>query len=48
MRGLCEEAKNKNQEAIADFEFALSLKSDYYLAKQAITRVNNTIKAINK
>ena len=48
MRGLCEEAKNKNQEAIADFEFALSLKNDYYLAKQAITRVNNTIKAINK
>ena len=46
MRGLCEEAKNKNQEAISDFEFAVSLKNDYGLAKQAITRVNNTIKTI--
>lgn len=46
MRGLCEEAKNKNQEAISDFEFAVSLKNDYGLAKQAITRVNNTLKTI--
>lgn len=48
MRGLCEEAKNKNQEAIADFEYAISLRNDYALAKQAIIRVNNTIKSINK
>lgn len=47
MRGLCEETKNKNQEAIADFEFAISLKNDYPLAKQAIQRVNSTIKTIN-
>lgn len=48
MRGLCEESKNKNEEAIADFEFAISLNNDYTLAKQAITRVNSTIKTINK
>lgn len=48
MRGLCEEAKNKNDEAIADFEFAISLKNDYTLAKQAIARVNSTIRTIKK
>lgn len=48
MRGLCEESKNMHDAALADFEYAISLKNDYYLAKQAIDRVNKTIKIINK
>ena len=48
MRALCEEAKNKNEESLADLEFAISLKPDYYLAKQAVNRVSNTIKILNK
>ena len=48
MRGLCEESKGLDQQAIADFEFAISLNPNYTLAKNAIVRVNNTIKSIKK
>jgi hypothetical protein len=48
MRGLCEESKSLDNEAIADFEYALSLKPNYSLASQAIERVNNTIKIKDK
>ncbi len=43
MRGLCSEAKARDREAIADFEYALSLKPDYRLAEMGIERVKLTM-----
>ncbi len=48
MRGLCNEAKGNDDAAIADYEFALSLKDNYQLASLGLERVNKIKKALKK